>query len=192
MVTDLRFALSWYLTSLFALIFGLFFLTYLSFDQQITGLTATRYQLYKALPAENTITNQQVVEINKLDARSLIIKNFFLEKKSPLADFADTFVSVADKYKLDYRLLPSIAMQESNGGKIMPKESFNPFGYGIYGKTVLRFPSFAEAIERVGRGLKTDYYDIGLKTPEQIMPKYTPPSKGSWAMGVSTFMEELQ
>lgn len=192
MVTDLRFALSWYLTSIFTLVFGLFFLTYLSFDQQITGLTATKYQLYKALPAENTITNQQVVEINKIDARSLIIKNFFLSYKSPLADHADVFVDVADKYKLDYRLLPAIAMQESNGGKIMPKESYNPFGYGIYGKTVLRFPGFPEAIERVGRGIKTDYYDQGLKTPEQIMPKYTPPSKGSWANGVSTFMEELK
>lgn len=192
MVTDLRLALSWYLTATFALIFGLLFFIYLSFDHQITGLYSTRYQLYKALPAENIISNQQVVEINKLDARSLIIKNFFIDYKSPLSDMADVFVAVADKYKLDYRLLPAIAMQESNGGKIMPNNSFNPFGYGIYGKTVLRFAGYAEAIDRVGRGLKTDYYDLGLKTPEQIMPKYTPPSKGAWAEGVSTFMTELR
>ncbi len=192
MVTDLKLALSWYLTTTIALIFGLFFLIYLSFDHQITGLYSTRYQLYKALPAENTITNQQVVEINKLDARSLIIKNFFIDYKSPLADLADTFVAIADRYKLDYRLMPAISMQESGGGKIMPSNSYNPFGYGIYGKTVLRFANFGEAIERVGRGLKTDYYDLGLKTPGQIMPKYTPPSKGSWADGVSIFMTELR
>ncbi len=99
------------------------------------------------------------------------------------------------KYGLDYKLLPSVAMQESNGGKKVIADSFNPFGYGIWGKQVKKFSSYEEAIERVGRGLREDYLDQGLDTPEKIMPKYTPPSVakgGPWAKGVSSFMEELR
>ncbi len=86
-------------------------------------------------------------------------------------------------------------MQESNGGKKVINNSFNPFGYGIYGTKVIRFNSWEEAIERVGRALREEYLNIGLKTPFQIMSKYTPPSlakDGAWAKGVITFMEELR
>jgi len=100
-----------------------------------------------------------------------------------------------DKYNLDYRLMPSIAMQESNGGKRVIKNSNNPFGYGIYGSLVLKFNSWEEGIERVGKGLREDYLNEGLTSPYAIMTKYTPSSvaKGNaWAKGVSSFMEELQ
>ena len=49
--------------------------------------------------------------------------------------------------------------------------------------------------KKEGRALKEEYIDKGLKTPEQIMVKYTPPSiktGGSWAKGISSFMFELQ
>lgn len=86
-------------------------------------------------------------------------------------------------------------MQESNGGKKVIEGSKNPFGYGIYGGSVLSFDSFADAIGRVGKALREDYLNKGLTKPEQIMAKYTPPSLalgGPWAKGVSTFMEELR
>lgn len=133
--------------------------------------------------------------ISKGDARAVIIKKFFIEQNAPLAVYADKFVEVADKYNLDYRLLPAISMQESNGGKKIPNDSYNPFGYGIYGSQILKFGSFDQAIETVGAGLRKNYLDLGLKTPYQIMTKYTPPSLakgGTWAIGVSSFMEELQ
>ncbi len=129
------------------------------------------------------------------DARAKLIANFFKQYNSPLASVSQTFVDTADKYNLDYRLLPSIAMQESNGGQKVISDSHNPFGYGIYGDTVMRFASWEAAIERVGQGLRADYLDKGLKTPTQIMAKYTPPSLakgGPWAKGVDYFMEELR
>lgn len=191
----LNLLLSWYLTTITTLVFCLLLLVHLSFDQKVEGLTTSSYQQFKALPASASTLSQQDVEINKVDARAILLADFFKGYKSPLEGSAQAFVDVADKYGLDFRLLPSIAMQESNGGKIMPNNSYNPFGYGIYGKTVMRFSSFEEAIDRVGRGLKKDYIDQGLTTPETIMAKYTPPSLekgGAWAKGVSSFISEIQ
>lgn len=192
---NLNFAALWYLTVVFTLVFSILLLINISLPRRISNPGSPHYQLYKSLPATSLDLGTQSQEINKKDARSIIIENFFTGYGSPLNKMADTFIEVADKYNLDYRLLPAISMQESNGGKIIPNNSFNPFGYGIYGGKVLRFGSFEEAIERVGKGLSSDYINQGLKTPEEIMAKYTPPSLqkgGSWAIGVSTFMEELR
>lgn len=187
--------LSWYLSVVTTLVFCLLFLIYISFDRTALGVTTAKYNSFKALPASSSTINSQEIAVNRNDARAIIIEQFFKGYKAPLSAHSLTFISVADKYDLDYRLLPSIAMQESNGGKILPKNSFNPFGYGIYGGQVKRFTNFDEAIERVGRGIKEDYIDKGLTTPWEIMTKYTPPSVplgGPWAAGVSTFMAELQ
>ena len=43
------------------------------------------------------------------DYRSNILRGYLESYNSPLAEEADTFVSIADKYNLDWRLLASIA-----------------------------------------------------------------------------------
>ncbi len=182
---------AWFGTSFTCLTFSVLLLFHLS-TPKVVKQTNQSFKLYAALPVSNTQVSD---DIDFTDARAKIIENFFKGHNAPLADLSAVFVSVADKYKLDYRLLPAISMQESNGGKKVVSDSFNPFGYGIYGGKVKKFNSWAEAIERVGQGLKEDYLDIGLNTPEKIMPKYTPPSitlGGPWAKGVSSFMEELR
>lgn len=191
---NINFALTWYATTLCTIVFSLLLLTHLSFARPAITPLGASYQMYKALPTNLATLNIQEVTIGKTDARTLVIERFFKDRHTPLSSAADKFIEVADRFNLDFRLLPAIAMQESNGGKIMPNNSYNPFGYGIYGGQVLRFASFEEAIERVGRGLRQDYLDKGLKTPDQIMAKYTPPSLqkgGTWAIGVSTFMDQL-
>jgi hypothetical protein len=120
-----------------------------------------------------------------VDGRSANLKIFFRKYNSLLYDFADYIVSVSDKYGFDYRLLPAIAMQESTLCKYIPDNSFNCWGYGIYGNQILKFSSYNEAIETVARGIKDNYIDKGLKTPEAIMSKYTPSSPGSWARGIN-------
>lgn len=181
----------WFAAAFCSLIFALNLFFYLT-QTQTTVKVHNDFKLYAALP-EN---NYEIVEhIGINDGRSKIIENFFKKHKAPLADFSEIFITVADKYSLDWRLLPAISMQESNGGKKVIHNSYNPFGYGIYGSLVVRFQSWEEGIERVGRALKEDYSDKGLGTPEQIMVKYTPPSLekgGAWAKGVSAFMEDLR
>lgn len=185
------FVIAWFAASTTALIFSLIFSLYLSTAKTVKP-NVQNLKLYAALPATESTISQ---DISFADGRAKIIEDFFQNYKSPLSNLGSVFIRVADKYQLDWRLLPAIAMQESNGAKKVINNSFNPFGYGIYGSLVIRFNSWEEAIERVGKGLREDYLDKGLKNPYQIMAKYTPPSLakgGAWAKGVSTFMEELR
>lgn len=131
-------------------------------------------------------------EIKSGDARVANLKAFLRKYNSVLYDYADKIVEVSDKYQFDYRLLPAIAMQESNLCRVIPDDSHNCWGWGIYGTTVTKFDTYDEAIETVGKGIKRDYIDKGLVTATAIMEKYTPPSQGSWAVGVNTFLRALE
>ena len=111
--------------------------------------------------------------------------------KSDLLPYAQNIVDAADKYDLDYRLIPAIAMQESNLCKKAPKDSHNCWGFAIYGKKVLKFDNYTDAINTVTKTLAIQYKGQGLETPEQIMTKYTPGSNGSWAKSVNYFMDQL-
>jgi len=126
------------------------------------------------------------------DGRVANLKQFFRKYNSPLYDYAELIVSVSDKYGFDYRLLPAIAMQESNLCRYIPENSHNCWGWGIYGDQVLRFSSYEEAIEKVAAGIKKEYIDKGLVTASMIMKKYTPSSPGTWARGVNTFLRMLE
>ncbi|MBI1919369.1 glucosaminidase domain-containing protein [Candidatus Microgenomates bacterium] len=182
---------AWFGTAWTALVFATVFFIYSSTPKVVTWQTQD-FRLYAALPQRGFET---VDNITHSDGRAKIVENFFQGYKSLLANYSGTFIKVADKYGLDYRLLPAIAMQESNGAKKVIKDSKNPFGWGIYGSLVVKFTSWEEAIERVGRSLKEDYLNQGLTTPQTIMTKYNPPSltKGNiWAKGVSSFMEQLR
>lgn len=130
-------------------------------------------------------------EIKAGDARAANLKVFLRKYNSDLYDHADKIIEVSDKYQFDYRLLPAIAMQESNLCRVIPDNSHNCWGWGIYGTTVTRFDSYDEAIETVGKGIKEHYIDQGLVTASAIMEKYTPPSQGSWQHGVNLFMKEI-
>lgn len=131
-------------------------------------------------------------EVETGDSRTANLKNFFRKYNSDLYDYADLIVKVSDEYKFDYRLLPAIAMQESNLCRVIPDDSHNCWGWGIYGTTVTKFDTYDEAIETVAKGIKTHYIDHGLLTATAIMEKYTPSSKGSWAHGVNTFLKMLE
>jgi hypothetical protein len=130
-------------------------------------------------------------EIKAGDARAANLKVFLRKYNSDLYDHADKIIEVSDKYGFDYRLLPAIAMQESNLCRVIPDDSHNCWGWGIYGTTVTKFDSYDEAIETVGKGIKEHYIDEGLVTASAIMEKYTPPSQGSWQHGVNLFMKEI-
>lgn len=137
---------------------------------------------------ESTMT----VSFETTDARPVVVKNYLRKYGSPLEPFARQAVEISDKYHLDWRLLIAIAQQESNLCKKIPVNSYNCWGFGIYGNLVTRFDSYTIAMETVAKTLKKNYIDRGLVTPEEIMVKYTPPSKGSWARGVNQFLAELE
>lgn len=126
------------------------------------------------------------------DKRIAVLKAFFRKYDSPLYDHAEFIVKISDENSLDYRLIPAISMQESGACRVIPHNSHNCWGWGIYGNLVTRFPSYPDAITAVATGLKIYYIDKGLRTPEEIMRKYNPSSNGSWAFGVNTFIDVLE
>ncbi len=129
------------------------------------------------------------------DARAEIIARFLERYKSPLQPydyFGQYLVEVADRYQLDYRLLPAIAMQESNLCKKIPPGSHNCLGFGIHSRGTLGFDSYEEGFDKAAKTLKEKYVDYGLTTPEKIMSKYTPHSNGSWAHSVNQWIHEME
>ena len=106
--------------------------------------------------------------------------------------YVGDIIQIADYYDLDFRLTTAIAQQESNLCKKIPPGSHNCWGWGIHSRGSLGFDSYTDALDAVSKGLKFEYLDKGLSTPEEIMSKYTPLSNGSWAQGVSKFMEEME
>lgn len=130
-------------------------------------------------------------DVKLIDGRAAKLRRYLRSINSPLFDYADLLVEEADKYGYDYRLLVAIALQESTGCKVIPHESHNCWGWGVYGGKVRRFASYDEAIRTVSAGIKKSYLDKGLITTEQIMSKYTPGSSGSWAWAVRFFFERI-
>jgi hypothetical protein len=146
--------------------------------------------VYASLPASIPSISTQ---ISVKDARPAILRAYLKAFNSPLLPFADEIVNQADKYGIDYRLIPAIARQESALCNFIPPESYNCWGWGITSVSSVKFDSYLEGIETVTKGLKENYIDKGLVTPEQIMTKYTPNSpNGAWAKGVTEFMSDLQ
>jgi hypothetical protein len=147
-------------------------------------------QVYASLPPQLPSVSD---EIGVKDARPEIVKQYLEYYNSPLIPYADFIIQTADKYKLDYRLIPAIAQQESNLCKIIPPNSYNCWGWGIHSQGSLGFDSYEEGIETVSKGLRTQYADKGLVTVPEIMTKYNATSPGgAWANGVSQFMEEME
>jgi hypothetical protein len=145
---------------------------------------------FAALPTSQNIISAQITESSGAKAEK--IRQFLARYNSPLEPYAVDIVNAAEEYGLDHRLIPAIAMQESGLCKKIPVNSFNCWGFGIYGKKVTRFSDYKEGIYTVTKALATRYKNKGLVTPEQIMTMYTPSSNGSWAFSVNHFMKQLQ
>ncbi|MCR4329157.1 MAG: hypothetical protein NUV65_01255 [Candidatus Roizmanbacteria bacterium] len=124
------------------------------------------------------------------DARKAIIQDFIqrYNPNSPLLAYIDTMMSASDKYNLHYGLLPAIAMVESGLCRKIPEYSYNCWGWGIYGKNVIRFSSYNNAIETVAKGLGERYVQQGLSTPEDIVRKYNPTNHNDWSGSVRYFL----
>ncbi|NMB70436.1 glucosaminidase domain-containing protein [candidate division WWE3 bacterium] len=130
------------------------------------------------------------IEYNKVDKQQ-VLEEFFAKYNSPLKPYAKDFIKVAEKYDMDYRLLPSISCIESSCGKRLIPGSYNPFGWGIYGTKVTTFDSYSEAIEVVGKGLNDNYIKKGYDTVDKIAPIYTPPAHAHWANSVNYFSNQI-
>jgi len=109
-----------------------------------------------------------------------------------LVPYSDLIYQVSKDYGFEYYWIVAIAQQESNLCKKAPEDSHNCWGYGIHKRGTLKFESYELAIKSYAEYLKREYFDKGLTTPELIMKKYCPSSNGSWARGVTQFINEME
>src|SRR5579859_499464 len=182
------------ITPLF-LIFSIVYLSYLTYEKDPSNRSLFSHTpshiSYAALPGTD-ITLQAYAE--ESDGRVAKLQQFFAHYGSPLEPYSQNIVDAADKYGLDYKILPAIAGQESGWCRNIISDSYNCWGWGIYGSKVTRFPDYPTAIDTVSRGLARNYVKQGLTTPQQIMQRYNPTSSangGSWAAGVNYFLDQL-
>jgi hypothetical protein len=131
----------------------------------------------------------------KKDQRVDILKKYLETHKSPMVANAKDFVEAADKYDLDWKLVASIAGVESTFGKHTPgseffgNESYNAWGWGVYGDNSLGFPSWKDGIYTVSRGLREKYVNRGLRTPLEMNRIYA--SSKTWGVRVDYFMSRI-
>lgn len=122
--------------------------------------------------------------------RIRILKAYLSEKNSPFSDSAKTFIEEAEKNDLDWKLVVSIAGNESAFGRLIPPNSNNGWGWGVYGNHVIYFASWDEAIKVISRELKSRYVlKWGAKNVYQIGKFYA--SDPAWALKVSFYMADL-
>ena len=97
-------------------------------------------------------------------------------------------MEAADKYGIDWRLVPAITGVESTFGKRIPANSFNAYGWanGDY-----RFSSWEESIEIVTKALREKYIDKGAASIAKIARRYAPPST-TWGAKVKFFMKKIE
>lgn len=148
-----------------------------------------------AAPASANRSEDSLPSYTAGDARPLLLAKFLEKNKSPLKPYdywGGYLTQLADQYQLDYRLMPSIAMQESNLCKVIPEGSFNCLGLGVHSRGTWGFTNFEENFAAAARVLKQDYIDKGYQTPEEIQKKYTPKSNGSWQFAVNHFMDKIE
>jgi len=117
------------------------------------------------------------------DPRFETLRSFFSKLGCPAWKYAATFLEAADDYALDWRLLPSISLLESTGGKAAPNN--NLFGWDA-GRA--HFSSPAAGIHTVGFRLShSDAYKD--KDLDALLNTYNP--GGEYAAKVKSVMRRI-
>ena len=161
-------------------------------------------EVYASEYAISTLANSDVTkkytdngDIKIEDPRVIAMQKFLFDYNSPMYPYAKTFITEADKYGLDWRLVASISGVESAFGNIIPKGTHNAWGWRGKNKNADGWSQFAtwdEGIAEVTRGLAEGYGTD--KTPFQIEQYYCPPCwlnpAHVWSGGVSRYMRELK
>jgi hypothetical protein len=101
------------------------------------GLTAFAGVVSMAAPIAQSVPQRTPTHAYRNDPRLACLQHFFGKLNCPAEEFSPIFLSVADANRLDWRLLPSISLVESGGGKTALHNNF--FGWDC-GRAVFASP----------------------------------------------------
>ena len=131
------------------------------------------------------------ISADKTDMRVSVLEAYLASRNSPLTPSAKTFVTSADKYQLDWRLIAAISGVESTFGQEIPYNSYNAWGWGIYGDNTMGFASFDDGIQTISKALRETYIDKwGAENVYAIGKVYA--ASPTWASRVVYFMESIK
>lgn len=136
----------------------------------IAALLGITTLLFAPKPTAKADTPVMVANPPIMDSRAMALGKFFEKRKCPLLPYVDEFITAADKYKVDFRLLPAISVIESQCGKIYPRSTNNPFGWN---SARTGFESIPVAIDFIVGQLANSKYYAG-KTNERKLAAYCP------------------
>jgi len=166
-----------------------------------------KYSIFSSKPLTTLVASARLFGG---DTRAAKLDKILEAYNCPLAGQGKTFVKEADKNGIPHWLVASIAFQESSCGKITPQvkiagqedvtnpedlefeESYNAWGWGVWGENVRSFDGWSEGIKRVSEYLGSSFYSKGITDTCEIMKTYTPHSDGSWCRGVNYFGDMIQ
>ena len=117
-------------------------------------------RLDHAAPVRPTEPNPEPVV---RDARMIRLRQFMGKLHCPIRDMAEDFVQAADDNNLDWRLLPSISIIESGGGKAYRNN--NVFGWGNGDRI---FPTIRAGIHQVAFKLGKSALYRNLSTSDKL------------------------
>jgi hypothetical protein len=125
------------------------------------------------------------------------IDAYLASKGSPMVGQGAAFIASGGRWQMDPRLLVAISGAESSFGQLTCAP-FNAWGYGCPNGPFV-FQSWADGIDAVAEGLRTNYLAEGRTTVASINLKYAPlgaandPTglNNNWTVNVSRFLLEL-
>jgi hypothetical protein len=110
---------------------------------------------------EKVATQLTVTIKAKKDERAARLRKFFESQGSPLAPYSEEFVKIADKYELDWKLLPAITGVESTFGLFVPGGSYNPYGWN---NGNFYFKGWVDSADYVANQIKNRWGYLGTIT----------------------------
>jgi hypothetical protein len=113
--------------------------------------------------------NTQIISVSmnpgqEIERQAQIIDKYYRDNGMPLEGYGKEMALAAQKYKLDWRLLPAITVQESSGGKRMYRQ--NPFGWAIYGDRVNGYSQMAYFEGGVSDAIKCVAWNLAGENPK--------------------------
>lgn len=138
--------------------------------------------------ASSAALTPQVEALSKGDdIRVKALTNVFEKHDSPLAPYAKDYIASADKYNVDWKLLPAISGLESSFGKALINGTYNAYGWG---SGTIYFTSWADGIDTITKSLREDYMNKWkAKDVWEIGPIYA--ESPTWAVRVNHIMGEI-
>lgn len=132
-------------------------------------------------------TSTSGISVQKLALKRKALVQVLKKYDAVLLTEVDSFLEACTTYDLDCYLLPSISGVESTFGKFLIQSTHNPFGWG---RGILPFTDYHEAIMTVGKGLRQNYINKGATTVDQIGAIYC--EGNMWSGRVKHFMDEFE